>query len=98
MTDAATRDDQALELRANGETFGAIAKTLGFERIHHANEAFNRALRRRPPAERESLRRQELARLDTLAEGVRTSQKLEPDEIARRLEKVERLRTMLLAD
>jgi hypothetical protein len=98
MTDAAIREDKALELRASGKSFGAIAKKLGYERTHQANEAFNRALRRKPPAERDGLCRQELTRLDAVAEGVRASHELGPDQIAQRLETVERLRTMLLAE
>jgi hypothetical protein len=35
MTDAATCEDKALELRASGKSFAAIAKTLGYERTHH---------------------------------------------------------------
>jgi hypothetical protein len=96
MTDAATCEDKALELRASGKSFAAIAKTLGYERTHQANEAFNRALRRKPTAKRDRLRRQELTRLDAMAEGVRASHKLGPDGIAQRLQTVERLRTMLL--
>jgi hypothetical protein len=42
MTDAATCGDKALELPASG-SLAAIAKTLGCERTHQANEAFNRA-------------------------------------------------------
>lgn len=92
------RDDTALRLRAGGKSFVAVAEAMGYGRAHHANDAFNRALRRTPPGERDSLRRQELARLDTLAEGVRASQQLGPDDVARRLRAVERLRAMLLAE
>jgi hypothetical protein len=96
--DDLARDDKALRLRAGGESFVAVAKALGYGRAHQANDAFNRALRRQPPEERESLRHQELARLDTMAEGVRASQHLEPDDVARRLRSVERLRAMLLEE
>jgi hypothetical protein len=43
MTDAATCGDQALELPPSGKSLAAIAKTLGCERTHQANKAFNRA-------------------------------------------------------
>jgi hypothetical protein len=98
MTDTATFDDKALELRGSGQSFAAIAKTLGYERTHQANEAFNRALRRKPPVEQDSLRRQESARLDVMADGLRASHRLEAGEIAQRLRAVDRLRAMLLAE
>ena len=96
--DDLARDDKALRLRAGGRSFVAVAKALGYGRTHQANDAFNRALRRKPAGEQESLRRQELARLNILAEDVRASQQLEPDDVARRLRTVERLRVMLLAE
>ena len=96
--DDLARDDKALRLRAGGKSFVAVAKALGYGRAQQANDAFNRALRRKPPEEQESLRHQELARLDTMAEGVRASQQLEPDDVARRIRSVERLRAMLLAE
>ena len=85
--DDLARDDKALRLRAGGRSFVAVAKALGYGRTHQANDAFNRGLRR-----------QELARLNILAEDVRASQQLEPDDVARRLRTVERLRVMLLAE
>jgi hypothetical protein len=96
--DTPARDNKALELRVRGRSFVAIAKTLGYERANHANEAFNRALRRKPAAEQDELRGQELTRLDAMADGVKGDKALEPEDAARRLRTVERLRTMLLAD
>jgi hypothetical protein len=98
MVDTPARDEEALELRTRGQSFGAIATTLGYQRAHEANEAFNRALRRKPPEQRANLRREELARLDALADGVRANKQLGPDDIVRRLRAVELLRLMLLAD
>jgi hypothetical protein len=98
IDDSLAVDDDALRLRASGKSFGAIAKALGYERSDQANEAFNRALRRRPPKQRKKLRDEELVRLDAMADGVRSRPQLEPDDIARRLRGVERLRTLLLAD
>jgi hypothetical protein len=95
---ATTCEDKALEVRASGKSFAAIAKTLGYERTHEANEAFNRALRRKSPAAPDRLRRQELTRLDAMTESVRASHTLGSDGIAQRLQTVERLRTMLLAE
>jgi hypothetical protein len=98
MNEKPGRDEEALELRIQGKSFNGIAKSLGFNRPSEANEAFNRALRRRSTAEQEDLRRQEMARLDALIEGVRGKAELAPDDLARRLRSVERLRTKLLAD
>jgi hypothetical protein len=96
--DTPARDDKALELRVGGKSFVAIAKILGYERANHANEAFNRALRRKPASEQTELRGQELSRLDAMADGVKGDKGLGPEDAARRLRTVDRLRTMLLAD
>jgi hypothetical protein len=95
--DTSAADENALRLRASGKSFGAIAKELGYDRAHHANEAFNRALRRKSPQERTSLREDELARLDAMADGVR-ARKLTPKDVARQLRAVDQLRALLLAD
>jgi len=98
VEDDLARDDKALRLRAGGRSFVAVAKALGYGRTHQANDAFNRALRRKSAGEQESLRRQELARLNILAEDVRASKQLGPDDVVRRLRAVKRLRAMLLAE
>jgi hypothetical protein len=98
MSDPAIRDDEVLELRARGETFRAIAKKLGFERIEDAHEAFNRALRKKPPVEQDSLRQGELDHLDAMTESVQGNGKYGADDSARLLAKVEQMRTTLLAD
>jgi hypothetical protein len=91
-------DDNVLKLRVQGRSFAGIAKTLGLSRPYQANDAFNRALRRKPPAERDALRGQELIRLDTLADGVRAHPERGADGVARRLRTVGRLRAMLMTD
>jgi hypothetical protein len=91
-------DDRVLELRVQGRSFAGIATTLGLVRPSRANEAFNRALRRKPMSERDGIRRQELVRLDVLADGVRADAALAPKDKARRLRTVDRLRTMLMEE
>jgi hypothetical protein len=91
-------EDKVLELRGQGRSFAGIAKTLGLDRPCQANDAFNRALRRKPPAERDALRGRELTRLDALADGVRAHSERGADGVARRLRTVARLRAMLMAD
>jgi hypothetical protein len=98
MDDTKKRDDQVLKLRSEGKSFAGIAKTLGLSRPSQANEAFNRALRRQPAAKQDALRQRELVRLDALIEGVQANAELAPDDVARRLRTVERLRAKLLAD
>ena len=91
------RDEQVLELRAAGQSFTAIAKTLGYERAGKCRDAFNRALRRRPVEERAALRLEEVSRLDAMADVFRRNPKLEEAEIAKSLRAVDQLRTRLLA-
>jgi hypothetical protein len=95
---AACDEDKVLELRVQGRSFAGIAKTLGLRRPSQANDAFNRAMRRKPPAERDALRGRELARLDTLADAVRARPEVGAGGVARRLRTVARLRAMLMAD
>lgn len=98
MNDTAARDERALELRSVGKSFAAIADIVSYERPREANDAFNRALRRKPEAERDRLRGDELGRLDAMAQRISAREDLDPDRIAGHLRSVDRLRTMLLAD
>ena len=91
-------DDQALDLRVKGRSFGAIARTLGFEKPVEANRAFNRALRRRPEDERATIRSKENERLDRLAKAVRSDASLTPAAVDVRLGTIERLRARLMTD
>jgi hypothetical protein len=92
----ATLDARALDLRLGGRSFGAIAQLLGYERASQANDAFNRALRRRTPDEQVDIRDHEQLRLDAMAAQVRASEQLTAEEIDQRLATVERLRATLL--
>ena len=98
MEDTPAHDDQALDLRVEGRSFPAIAEGLGYQGPSEARAAFGRALRRKPDAERGTIRSQEMSRLDAMAEVFRSSQKLDDDQLAERLRVVDRLRVMLLAD
>jgi len=95
--EAADRDDKALELREAGRSFAGIARVLGLDGTLQANAAFNRALRRRPPTEQETLRSHEMARLDALGERVRQREDLDEVEMARRMRSLDRLRKTLLS-
>jgi hypothetical protein len=89
-------DNQALELRRQGKSFAAIARELSYARPRDAWLAFNRALRTHAPQEQANLRREEVARLQSLTEAVRARKDLTPEEQTRRLESVERMRVKLL--
>ncbi|HTT93011.1 MAG TPA: hypothetical protein VMF65_25880 [Acidimicrobiales bacterium] len=97
VADSPERDDKVLALRERGRSFASIARALGFEGAGPANAAFNRALRRLPPADQESLRSHEMARLDALGERLRQRQDLDEPEMARRARTLERLRQKLIA-
>jgi hypothetical protein len=97
VADSPERDDKVLALRERGRSFANIARALGFEGAGPANAAFNRALRRLPPADQESLRSHEMARLDALGERLRQRQDLDEPEMARRARTLERLRQKLTA-
>jgi hypothetical protein len=89
-------EDSALELRQEGLSFAAIAKILGYERGgQEAFGAFKRALRRRSPDERLTLRHQEMDRLISMEEGFRVDPRLTPEERSRCLRAVSALQATL---
>ena len=91
-------DEQALVLRRQSKGFGRIAQALGLSRAHDANEAFNRALRRRSPEEQATIRSEENDRLDRLRDAVSADTSRTKDEIAKRLRAIDRLRARLMRD
>lgn len=90
-------DDQVLRLREEGRSFANIARQLGLEGALQANAAFNRALRRQPEAEQESVRNHEMVRLDDLAERLRQRPDLDEVQLARRMRNLEQLRRTVLS-
>lgn len=91
-------DEQALVLRGQSKGFGKIAAALGLGRPNDANEAFNRALRRRPPEEQATIRSEENGRLDRLARAVRADTNGSEEVVDKRLKAIERLRARLMTD
>lgn len=91
-------DEQVLALRTESKSFAKIAGSLGLARANDANEAFNRALRRRPLEEQATIRAAENARLDRLQRAVTADKNRTKEDIDRRLRAVERLRARLLSD
>jgi hypothetical protein len=94
----AAKDAEVVQLRSAGKSFITIARTVGLDSSRDALVAFNRGIRSRPAPELAELRAAELTRLDVLAKRVSAQTELAPDDIARRLRSVERLRADLLAD
>ena len=91
-------DEQVLVLRSQSKGFGKIADALGLAKPSEANEAFNRALRRRPPDEQATIRSEENRRLDRLANAIKTDEARTPEDVDKRMRAIERLRTRLMAD
>lgn len=91
-------DEQALDLRRQSKGFGTIAHVLGLSRPSDANEAFNRALRRRSSEEQAVIRSEENGRLDQLREAVSNDTNRTGEEIAKRQRAIDRLRARLMND
>ena len=91
-------DEQVLALRTQSKGFAKIAESLGLGRANEANEAFNRALRRRPLEEQATIRAAENARLDRLQRAVTSDEDRTQEDMDRRLRAIERLRTRLMSD
>lgn len=92
----ADQDDEVLALRSKGASYGRIATQLNLGRAANANEAFLRALRRRPKSEQTALRESELTRLASLEAGVNNNADLNKTDRARRLQTIGKLRERLL--
>ncbi|HTV12493.1 MAG TPA: hypothetical protein VME20_11615 [Acidimicrobiales bacterium] len=90
-------DERVLALREEGRSFAVISRALGLDGTTQAYAAFQRALRRLPAAEQESVRSHEMARLDALGEGLRQREDLGEEELAREMRSLERLRQTLLS-
>jgi hypothetical protein len=74
-----------MALREQGNSYAAIARSLGLKRAADARGAFLRELRSRPEAERQHLVENELGRLDQLEARIRTRDANEPGKLEKRL-------------
>src|SRR5687768_373779 len=90
-------DTQVLAMRRSGKSYGSIATTLNLGRPSAANAAFNRAVRRFPPARRQRLCNEELGRLRKLEDRVRGNAELAPFDRDRQLKVIDHLRDRLQA-
>jgi len=92
------QDKRVLALRADGRSFGAIARELRFEDAAAAYAAYQQALWNAPPLRRASLQLQEIERLDRLAAQLREQHRGGDPNAAGQLVAIERLRTLQLAE
>ena len=88
-------DEQALALRDSGQTYAAVARSVGFKRAVDAQAAFLRAMRQREGDERNLLIQRESVRLDELEARIRTRDAADPVKMERRLTALANMRQML---
>ena len=88
-------DEEALTLRDQGQTFAAVARSLGFKRAADARAAFLRALRQREGTDRDRLTDREFGRLDELEARIRFRDADHPEKMERRLVALEQMRLTL---
>jgi hypothetical protein len=84
-----------MALREQGNSYAAVARTLGLKRAADARKAFLRELRSRPDEERRSLVEHELQRLDQLEARIRARDAEEPDKLQTRLNALAAMRESL---
>ena len=89
-------DEEVVQLRETGQSYAAVARTIGLKRAMDAQAAFIRAMRSRPEAERLALSQRESMRLDQLEKRIRTRDAEDPVKLERRLVALEALRQALL--
>ena len=94
MTKEADRDAEALASRRRAGV-REVAALLGYDSANDAVQAYKRALLRKTPEEQATLRAAERKRFDTMAKKVRGDAALSKAEAAKRLARIDRLRTAL---
>jgi hypothetical protein len=90
-------DTEVLRMRSKGRAFAGISRDLGMGRPVEAQRAFQRAVRRLPEGEQDSVRQEESARLDRLTARV-SADGAKPEDRVRRLAAIDRLRAWLTED
>lgn len=93
VPDAVAVGERVIELRSDGKSFAAIAKSVGVDRSLEAFGLYVDAVSRRPPADQKKLRAEENGRLDALER--RTRKQADDAARDRKLAKIERLRQRL---
>jgi len=88
-------DTEVLRMRSTGMAFARISRELGLERPVDAQMAFQRSVRRLPDPDQGRVRQEETSRLDRLAARVSADTTRPPDDRARRLAAIDRLRILV---
>jgi hypothetical protein len=89
-------DEEVVVLREQGQSYSAVARTLGIKRAVDAQAAFVRAMRRLPDGERKALYKRETERLDQLEARIRSRDAAEPAKLERHLVALGALRDSML--
>jgi hypothetical protein len=87
---------EVVVLREQGQTYSAVARTLGMRRAVDAQAAFIRAMRKLPDQERSELYRRESERLDQLEARIRSRDAGQPAKLERHLVALGALRESML--
>ena len=85
-------DAKVLASRRKGNSFGKIAEQFGLSSSKDALTTYQRAVGRLPAAEQKAVRAEERKRFDAMAKRTRANKDLSKEEIAKRLERIVRLR------
>lgn len=88
-------DEMVLRLRGEGQPYARISRDLGLDRAAHAQQAFQRALRRLPASDAKRVRCEEVSRLDSLAERIRVDTRRNDGDRALQLKTIEQMRSQL---
>jgi len=89
-------DEEVVVLREQGQSYSAVARTLGIKRAVDAQAAFVRAMHRLPDGERNALYKRESERLDQLEARIRSRDAAEPVKLERHLVALGALRDSML--
>jgi transposase-like protein len=89
-------DEEVVALREQGQSYSAVARTLGIKRAVGARAAFIRGMRKLPEEQRKALYKRETERLDQLEVRIRSRDAAEPAKLERHLVALDALRESLL--
>ncbi len=89
-------DEEVVALREQGQSYSAVARTLGIRRAVDAQAAFIRAMRKLQDPERKALIQRETERLDQLEARIRTRDAADPAKLERHLVALGVLRESML--
>lgn len=89
-------DEEVVGLREQGQSYSAVARTLGIRRAVDAQAAFVRAMRKLPEEQRKALYKRESERLDQLEARIRSRDAEVPAKMERHLAALGALRESML--